>query len=231
MKQVLIASFALASLLIGVSSCQKEDSSDVNQDKIYTVYELFYNKNSDKTVAVTRLRFGSPTGTLLEATDPAGVTFNGDVMPYSSIYSGHAKEYSGLITSGTFAYTNTEGTVFSNSVQASYMDTINFPSDFDTITKAQANTMTWVGNALAANERVELFIGTWTWGQDAAFLALGQGSNNIVMGTNQLDNLAVGGSTAYMDRVYETQATDVTSEGGVVRTRYRCLNKQVQIVP
>lgn len=223
---VLIALFSLATTL---NSCQKEDSSDVNQDKIYAAYELFYNANTDKTVAIVRLRFGSPTGTLLEATNPASVIFNGDTLPYSAIYSGHAKEYAGMVTSGTFVYTNVNGDVFSNSTPA--MTTFSHPSGFDTIVKSQANTYTWVGNSLSAEERVELFLGTWTWGQDAIFYATGNGATNIVMGTNQLAGVAEGGSTLYGDRVHEVAATQVTSEGGVIRTRYRPANIQVQVVP
>lgn len=229
MKKLFFALAALFSLSAVISSCQKEDSSDVNQDKIYTVYELFYNANTDKTVAICRLRFGTPTGTLLEATDPAQVTFNGDVLPYSAIYSGHAKEYAGLITSGTFAYTNVDGVTFTNTTPT--MTTLSHPTTFDTIVKSQANTYTWGGNALGDNERVNLFVGTWTWGQDALFFASGNGANNIVMGTNQLANLAEGTSTLYVDRVHEVAVTEGTSEGGVIRAVYRPANITVQVVP
>jgi len=229
MKKLIGAIIIAISLPMLISSCQKEDSADVNQDTIYTVYELFYNENSDKTVAICRLRFGSPTGTLLEAIDPAGVTFNGDILPYSAAYSGHAKEYAGLITSGTFSYTNTEGTVFTNTPPA--MNTLSTPIDFDTIIKSQANTYTWIGNALNADERVNLFVGTWSWGQDAAFFASGNGTTDIVMGVNQLSNLAETNSTLYVDRVHEVAITQGTAEGGVIRTRYRPLNQSVLVLP
>lgn len=229
MNKLIFAALAVLSIPVLLTSCEKEDSSDVNQDKIYTVYELFYNQNSDKTVAIARLRFGTPTGTLLEATNPAGVTFNGDNLPYNVAYSGHAKEYAGQITSGDFAYTNTEGIVYTNSVPS--MDIIGYEAGFDTITKSQANTFTWTGNALDVNERTNLFVGSWTWGQDAAFFAYTQGATNIIMGTNQLNNLAEGTSTCYLDRVNEIAITEGTSEGGVIRTRYRPTNVQVQVVP
>lgn len=54
----------IGALLLLVASSAKEDSSDVNQNKIYCDYELFYNQNDDKTQAVARFRFGGPTGTL-----------------------------------------------------------------------------------------------------------------------------------------------------------------------
>lgn len=229
MKKVSLYLAVFVAIAVLFQSCQKEDSDDVNQDTIYTVYELFYNANSDKTTAIVRLHFGGPTGTLLEANDPASVTFNGDPLPYSVLYSGHAKEYAGKITAGTFNYTNTENQTFVNPV--SYMDTVNFMADFDTIVKSEANTFTWVGNPLQVSERMNLYVGTWTWGQDAAFFAFGQGQTNIIMGVNQLNNLAEGNSTCYLDRIHEVQISQGTAEGGVVRTRYRPLNKQVVIVP
>jgi len=228
MKNYLLLLLAAASFPFVFTSCQKEDSADVNQDKVYARYELFYNKNTDKTVAIARFRFGTPTGTLLELNDPAYATFNGDTLPYSFIYSGHAKEYAGLITSGTFVYRDVDGATYTNSTPA--MDTVAFPSNFDTIVKSQANTLTWVGNSLAANESVGVFVGSWTWGEDAAFLATGQGTNNIVMGIQGLSNLALGISTVYMDRVNQVNATQATSEGGVVRAVYRPLNATVQVV-
>lgn len=221
----IIVVFALPIIIV---SCQKEDSSDVNQDKIYTVYELFYNQNSDKTVAICRLRFGSPTGTLLEATGDASVTFNGDILPYSVGYSGHAKEYAGKLTSGTFVYTNVDGTQYTNTPPA--MDTIAHPVGFTTIDKSQANTYTWIGNSLSTSERVNLFVGSWTWGEDALFFALGSGATDIVMGVNQLSNLAVGTSTLYVDRVNEVAVSQGTSEGGVVRSVYRPTNITVNVV-
>jgi len=47
--------------LVVFTACPIEDSSDVNQDKIYTDYEVFYNSNTDKTIVVAKFRFGGPT--------------------------------------------------------------------------------------------------------------------------------------------------------------------------
>ncbi len=215
-------------LFLGVgllaASCAKEDSSDVNQDKIYCDYELFYNQNEDKTHAVARFRFGGPTGTLLELSDStgAGVTFNGDAMAYNGWYGGHHVEYAGNVTTGTFVYTNTDGTVFTNSVPAG--DTIAFPVGFDTINKSAAQTLEWVGSQLAADQKVSVFIGSWTWGEDALFYTEADGAYDIVMGVTQMQNLAVGSATFYMDRATGLAVTEGTSEGGRIRYKYRCTN-------
>ena len=218
---LLVASFFI--------SCEKENSEDVNQDKIYTDYELFYNKNTDKTVAVAKFKFGGPTGTILELSDGATVSFNGDNLTYNGWYAGHMKEYAGLVTSGTFLYTDVNGDTYSNATPS--MDTIAFATDFDTIIKSQANTLTWQGKSLAADEAVAVFVGSWTWGQDALFYQAQTGATNIVMGITQMSNLAEGTSTVYMDRSKDLSVAQGTGEGGRIRSKYRGTNVQVQVIP
>ena len=209
-------------------SCQPEDSADVNQDRIYTHYEVFYNSNDDKTHAVARFRFGNPTGTLLELKDSAQVTFNGQVMPYSLIYSGHHLEFAGKVNGGNFVYTNNEAEVFSNTVDP--YDEIAFPSGIDTIKKTEAYTLNWVGNSLVADEFVGVFIGTWQWGDDALFVQDGDGASNIVLGVNELAGAAVGQATMYMDRWTSKLAGEAPSAGGVVVGKHRAQNITVQVV-
>ncbi len=227
MKKLLIP--FLMVLGVAFASCEKESSEDVNQDKIYTDYELFYNKNTDKTVAVAKFKFGGPTGTILELSNGATVSFNGDNLTYNGWYAGHVKEYAGLLTSGTFSYTDVDGNTFTNATPS--MDTIAFEVGFDTIVKSQANTLTWQGKSLAANEAVGVFVGSWTWGQDALFYQAQVGATNIVMGITQLANLAEGSSTVYMDRTKDVTLSQGTSEGGRIRSKYRGTNVQVQVVP
>lgn len=217
--------------IIGVfifASCEKESASDVNQDKIYTDYEQFYDKNTDKTTVVARFRFGGVTGTLLELDSTDFVTFNGDMLPYNEWYGGHVKEYAGLQAPGTFSYTNLDNETFTNSVPA--FDSIAFPAAFDTIVKSVANTLTWVGSPLAANQNVGLFVGSWTWGQDALYYQDGDGATNLILGTGQLSNVPVGPSICYMDRATDVALTQATPEGGRIRAKYRAQNKQVQVV-
>lgn len=214
----------LSIFFLGFVSCEKEDSVDVNQDKIYCDYELFYNQNEDKTHAVARFRFGSATGTVLELSDStnASVSFNGDILPYNVWYNGHHKEYAGQLTGGSFVYTNTEGTVYTNTVPAA--STIAFPTDFDTITKSMAQTLTWDGLPLTTNQHVSFFVGTPTWGEDALFFTGDLGATDIVLGVTQKANLALGNATLIMDRSTATDVTEGTSELGRIRYRFRCTN-------
>ena len=230
MKKSNFAYSTFASLMLAFflfTACEVEDSADVNQERIYTDYELFYNSNTDKTWVVARFRFGGPTGTLLELNDPASVSFNGEVIPFNAVFAGHFKEFAGQLDGGTFVYTNTEGERFENSIPA--YTTVEFPADLDTIAKSAAYSLKWDGDALAADQRVGLFIGSWTWGQDALFVQNNEQATELVLGINQLSNLPVGPSNFFMDRSTELEVTEGTGEGGKIRGKYRAKNKMVVI--
>ncbi|MDG1916096.1 MAG: hypothetical protein P8I55_16100 [Crocinitomix sp.] len=214
MKKLIFGIFALGLVF---TSCEKEGSSDVNQNKVYCEYELFYNQNEDKTHAVARCRFGGPTGTLLELSDTSGasVSFNGDNLPYNVWYGGHHKEYAGQVDVGTFVYTNTNGVVYSNEVPTG--EAIAFDPGFDTITKSVAENLIWDGTALSTDQHVGVFVGSWTWGEDASFWTADLGATEIVMGVSQKADLALGSSTVYMDRSTAMDIAEGTPEGGRIR--------------
>lgn len=218
------AIFALSAVL---NSCAKENASDVNQEKIYTDYEVFYDKNSDVTNVLARFRFGGPTGTILELDSTAYVMFNQDTLAYNAFYTGHFKQYAGRLTSGTFKYKNTDGSIYQNSVPAS--DTIAFSPSFTALQKSQAQTITWVGSPLAANQGVGVYIGTWAWDQDALAYNNLDGATNIILGVNQMAGLTVGSATAFMERTTEVNVSQGTSKGGKIRYKYKALNKTIQV--
>lgn len=216
------------SLIIGsFSSCEKESSLDVSQDKIYTDYEVFYNSNTDKSWVVAKFKFGGSTGTILELENPAFVLFENDTLPYNFFFNGHYKEYAGQITSGTFSYRDVNGNIYNNSLP-NYED-IQFPPDLDTISKSQAFDLKWDGTTLSEDQYVGLFIGSWAWGQDALFVQTNQGADNLVLGTTQLANLPLGNSTCYMDRTTQLDVTEGTGEGGKIRGKFRATNVPVII--
>ena len=215
-----------------LAGCGKEDSADVNQNRIYTDYELFYNANDDVTHAIARFRFGGPLGTVLELTSSSGanVTFNGDTLTYSALWGGHKREYAGNVTSGTFSYTNTEGGVFINSVPTG--TSISFPTGFNgsNLSKSSAYALVWGGTPLAPDDQVGIFVGSWAWGDDALFWTDADGATEIVMGVNGLQNLVNGTATVYMDRWNAVNVAEGTSEGGRIRYKYRAVNATVTVV-
>lgn len=204
------------------SSCEPEDSADVNQDRIYTDYELFYNENSDVSRLLASFRFGtSLLGTVLELEDPAGVTFNGREMPYETFLLGHSIEEAGQVTSGSFVYTNVDGEVLTNSLPG--YNEIAFPSDLEEISKQSAFELVWEGPALVANEDVSVFVGGFDT-EDALFFTDTDGATSIVLGRDELERLTLGENTFYMERALRVDPDETPEAGGRMRVRYRTEN-------
>lgn len=209
-----------------------EDSADVNQDRIYTDYELFYNANEDITHAIARFRFGGAFGTILELSSSSGasVTFNGDSLAYATVWGGHHRAYAGNTTGGTFLYIDTDGSQFTNSVPAG--STIAFASGFDgsALNKTMAYALAWEGTTLAPNDQVGVFIGSWAWGDDALFWTDADGASEILFSVNGMQNLPLGTSVVFLDRWNAEDVSEGTSVGGRIRYKYRANNATVTVV-
>jgi hypothetical protein len=227
MKTIKNTFFILIIIITGLTSCKKEESKDVSQDKIYADYELFYDKNQDKTYAIAFFKFSNVAGTQLQLTAPSEIKFNSDVLPFDPVFSYYRKEYSGLVTTGTFSFKDVNGTVYTNN--ASLAKILTNPT-IDTIKRNSAFTYTWIGDSVKVNESVGLVIGNNANALNYQFfLQNAINSKNLVLPLTQLNILPIGMSYCQLDRQIESVATGTTSAGGIVRGKYRALNKNLYI--
>ncbi|OYT17874.1 MAG: hypothetical protein B7C24_00395 [Bacteroidetes bacterium 4572_77] len=204
--------FLIGSILVLLFSCAKEESENVNQDSIYSIYELFYDIDADITTARATFRFGGPTGTLLDLSPPAVVTFNGDKLLYNSVFGFHKKEYTGFINSGEFVYTDLDNKTFTNNTPTT--NTAAFPL-IDTISAESAFTFIWIGDPLAADETIALTINGTQQSNFEIFSSSTEGATELILPANKLQNLGVGDADWTLSRSYEKFTIDEgTSTGG-----------------
>jgi hypothetical protein len=216
----------LAALLLGIfttiTGCESEPSDSVDQDKIHVRYVLEYNANTDITQARVQFRFGNALGTILQLADGASIKFNGADLTWNSVLAYYVKEYTGLVSTGNFVYTDVNGTTFNNT--ASVPPAIAFP----TITSVDINSaweLTWVGSAVAANENVWVSIeGTNTTGTGQIETTYNVGATSVIFALNKLQNLGTGHSIIFMDRNHELSTGQFTGAGGAIVGRYKALN-------
>lgn len=223
-RKNLIRAILISFIAFMFYSCEREDSADVNQDRIHTTYELFYNASEDKTYAIAVFRFGSATGKLLELSEPSIVKFNDDVLTFKPVFAEYKRDYAGFIESGTFKWTDTEGNTFSNTVS---IETIDFPTGLDTIPRNAAFELFWVGDSLSQYHSVVVTANSVLEGDLQVFTQSNLHSKSIILALNKLQQLGQGTGTMWMDRNYKPPIIEKTGAGGNLIGRYRPINKEV----
>lgn len=221
-----LLAFAILLPAFMFNSCKKENSDTVDQDKIWTYYEVYYDKNQDKTYARATFKFSNALGTNLQLSAPATVSFNGDVLIFQSALAYYEKQYAGFISGGTFSYTDKDNNTFSNSISG--IRTIAFPP-IDTIHTANSYTLTWVGDSLTASESVSLWLDGINQNNSEFFYQNNITSHSIICAANQLQNLGNGNGTGWMERVYAPAIQHATSAGGEIKGKYKALNFSTKI--
>ena len=222
MKQLVNTLLASAILLSAFTfnSCKK-DNNTVDQDKIWAYYEVYYDKNQDKTFARTTFKFGNALGANLQLSAPATITFNGDVLTFQEALGYYEKQYASFISGGTFNYTDKNSITYSNSI--SNIRPITFPT-IDTIHTVSSSTITWIGDSLTANESVNLWLNGSNQNNTAFFYQNTLYSHSIICAANQLQHLGNGNGTASMERVYAPAIQHTTSAGGEIKGKYKAHN-------
>ncbi|MFN0212724.1 MAG: hypothetical protein ACKVT2_00595 [Saprospiraceae bacterium] len=206
------------------TSCQRESSADVKQDRIFLHYELFYNANEDITYARAWFRFGSITGTQLELASPSEVTFDGEKLSFNNLLAFYEKKYPGFKASGQFKWEDIDGKVFENEVS---INTIDFGIMPDTIFKTAALTIPWTGNALGTDEAVGTWINGENEGDAQAAITIESGATSLIVPLNKIEKVGAGPGKIYLERRNAPALTDVTGAGGYGAGVYRAKTKNV----
>lgn len=202
-------------------SCTAEESASVDQTQIWTGYELFYDKNQNKTYAKAAFKFGNGLGTPLQLSEGSSVRFNNEVLPYNGVIAMYEKIYDGFINTGTFTFEDTEGNVYTNQVPE--IVEIAWPDSSITMQRGTDYVMSWIGTPLNNTEDVGSTIGS------ALFLQLNDNATSITYGGVQLNNLTVGPTIGVLDRYSLTAPTQAPDAGGLMTAKYRAQNKAIEI--
>lgn len=221
MKNLLVI---LSLLTISLFSCNREESNTVEQDKIFTEYELFYNANEDKTYARATFKFSNVFGTKLELSQPSEVTFNGDILTFNTLFAYYEKEYAGLVETGTFAWTDNNGELYKNQIEIHPLD---YVEAIDSIDRGSSYELAWSGEVLQQLELLTVTINGENTTDAQIFTTNDVGSQSIILSQNKLSRIDAGTGTVFMDRSYLPLIQESTGAGGVLLGRYRPKNQTI----
>ena len=209
----------LAILTIVVSSCKKEVSKNVDQDKIWTYYELFYSESENKTYATATFRFSNESGTKLLLTDPSTITVDGTDMEWIESSAYYRNEFIGLKSTASFNWVDLDGNWFTNEIE---LRDISFQSPLDSLHFNDSITsFMWAGLPLDSNESVSLTI-DGTGATDTRIFSVDTlGATTITFDSLALSQIDSGMISLTLDMRYSPKLTEQTSRGGLIIGRYR----------
>ena len=211
-------------LLLLLNACQSELSEDVNQDRIWTNYELFYDQESDKTLAIAVFRFGNALGTRLELSGAADITFNNQDMVWKVGLARYELEFDGWVKDGTFVYTDAEENTFTNVLPT--MRSAIFPDNPTVIalSKSEDYTLAWEGTPLAEEDVLSVRI------EDLWEVEWSDNDTEIIITKGKIRNLDNGDYLMYMHRsILDEDIPEATSAGGFINVHYRAAKKNCTV--
>ncbi|HOY38194.1 MAG: hypothetical protein KBB11_01785 [Bacteroidales bacterium] len=208
------------------TSCETEDSTDVNQDRIYAYYELFYSADQDVTFARASFRFGGITGTLLELTSPAYVKFNDNYMTYKPALAYYEASFPGLVAEGDFTYYDLDSNIF---VNHAVMHAIDLEETLDTIVRGHVYELSFTGDSLRWNEIATAFINSSLGTDLQTFLQSELLSKSIIMPSERTLSMTQGVNTVYVKRNYTNQVEEATTVGAEIHSIWQSHSRQVYV--
>ena len=232
MKHRVRAGLAAAAALLVAACDVLEPSENVNQDRIWTDYELQYDGNQDVTSARATFRFGGSTGTLLELSGTSFVEANGQELtkrtqPVTNL-TYYEREFAGLTPSATFEFVDTEGASYVNDVT---LRAIGVPAGgVGPIDNDFSYELRWSGQPLAAGEEVGAVLYRIVGGGAlAVFTQRDVGATSIILDRAQLQNVQPGEATLVLERRSAGAPSDPTEVGGRITARYTAAPVAVEV--
>lgn len=218
-------------ILLFFSGCRDaKDVDEMDQNLIYTNYEMTYDSESDLTVVKANFRHLNAVGRQLKLTGGSNVRFNNELLPEVNELLTNAtyyeKEYAGLVLQGTFTWTDADGKVYNNTIE---MQTAEVPTDLNEISVTTDYEFFWTGDHLNHDERMQLRFDVLggsakTYNQNNAF------SESITIPVSDMENLAPGSAQLSLERRFRPGLTERTTSGGRITAEYKSPVKSVDLI-
>ncbi len=200
------------------TSCRRESSEDVNQDKIYTKYRMEYDDNTDKTTIRAVFRLSDALGVKIRLDDPAEITVNDRNLDWKSTYAYYQNEEDGWVASGTYRFVNNDREVLTNTL--AYNSTISFPIDLTELYKSESYVLYWDGDPLLSGESVRVTLKSASSSFSTSFTASATGARSVTINKSRLTDIPLGAATLSMYRESSQDLDESTSAGGVMETKF-----------
>lgn len=226
MKRRFTFAIALFSVLF-LTACKKEASVNIDQNRIYSEYELVYDQESNQTTTSATFRVDHSSGKKIELVYPSRVGFNGEALAYRKMMGQYDNVRSGNNLNGSFKYFDNDQKEYTNA--SGEISPIDIPFGMNSISRNGNFFLPWNGAALQPGETVQVTIGGGSQTGSRTFNATAIGSSYIVLEQNQLNNLVAGTATIQISRQKTAGLQNSNLSGGRITTTYKGRKVQINI--
>jgi hypothetical protein len=217
MKRTITLSIALIGVLF-FTSCKREESMHVDQNRIYTSYSHIYDAQKNQSEMTATFRLDHESGKRLQLTYPSRVDFNGETMAYRSVAGFYQTKITGTSHGGTFNFHDVESKTYSNQVVSA--SSVELPFGLTSINKNGNFFLPWQGQALQSGETIRVTIKGSEQSTKRTFTVTQPGANHIILDQHQLSGLAAGNAEIQIEREVSNFLTNSTLAGGRITSKY-----------
>ncbi|MGM0650490.1 MAG: hypothetical protein ACQES1_08295 [Bacteroidota bacterium] len=230
---------SLLAVMIFFSAC-KQEPAFIEQDRIYTSYELYYNGNTGQTYAGATFKFSSASGTVLKLGENSSIGFikvnpisDPDPLHYINEYGYYEKEYTTRWLKGRFYFTDENDNQYENEIT---VHVAAFPETIDTIVKGNRWELSWEGfyniekTALGENESISFSLKEEGEGDIHTFHQHEEGAESIALEGDETAALPEGEYILSLERRYQPELVQKTGAGGTITGRFRPADRTVVVV-
>jgi len=210
------------------SSCKREESINIDQNRIYSNYDFVYDANSNKSSVTATFRLDHSSGQKIELSYPSRVSFNGEGMAWKGALGHYSLNRSGNLNGGSFIFSDTEGAEFKNGVGS--LSSIEIPFGLNSISKSGNFFLPWTGGALVSGETIKVTINGGDQTGSKVWIATAIGSSHLILDQNKLSGLAVGTANIQIEREASSYLEQSNLAGGRVTASYKSRKVSINIM-
>jgi len=218
MKRRSTIGIAVLSILF-FTACKKEASINIDQNRIYSDYEVTYDQMSNQTTSRAVFRVDSKSGKKIELTYPARVGFNGENLDWRNLGGSYDSERSGNHLNGSFTYIDIDENSFQNA--GSVTNPIDLPFGMNNISKNGNFFLPWTGEAIQPGETVTVVIDGGSQSGSKTFTATAVGSSYISLEQYRLNQLVTGTARIQIQREKTEALQQSNLSGGRITSTYK----------
>ena len=222
-----ITSVALLFGVLFFMSCTREESVNIEQNRIYSNYELIYAAETNVTSLRAMFRIDNSSGQKLELSYPSRVDFNGEQLDWRQTFGHYSLNRTGYLTEGVFNYFDVYGEAYANT--SLVISPIDIPIGMNSISKSGNFFLPWIGEPLQQGETIRVTI-SGSNGGSQDFILTQPGATHIILDQFKLNVLDSGIANIQIERTKSSLLTEVNLSGGRISSTYRGRKASINIV-